>query len=333
VGDALGAPVEFQSLHQIRAGLDEPGAGVRTYTLAYGRLGAITDDTQMTLFTAEGLLRAQNRQIRNGLGAPEGAVFRAYQRWLGTQMTAGPPPRPNGWLAGLPELYDRRAPGNTCLSALRTGRMGRPDRPINNSKGCGGVMRVAPVALAPVWDPWELGCAVAATTHTHPLGFLSSGALALILSELMSGASIARAVDKAVARLKKEPEGGPLLGLVEAAMYAAEIGEQSPRQVEALGEGWVAEEALAIGVYCAAVVDDFTDGVALAVTHGGDSDSTGSIAGQLLGTHLGIDAIPASLLDALELKDVIETLCQDIHRHFHTTEFQPDAEDWARYPG
>ena len=333
VGDALGAPVEFHSLAQIEAGLNTPAGGVRAYAEAFGRLGAITDDTQMTLFTAEGLLRAQNRQIRYGLGAPEGAVFRAYLRWLGTQLNSGPPTRPDGWLAGLPGLYERRAPGNTCMSALRAGLMGRPERPINNSKGCGGVMRVAPVGLAPMWDPWDLGCAVAATTHTHPLGFLPAGALALILAELMRGASISKAVECAVARVRKDPRGGLLLDLVDRAMYAAELGERSPQQVAALGEGWVAEEALAIGIYSAAVVDDFTDGVALAVTHGGDSDSTGSIAGQLLGCHLGIQAIPDRLQQDLELREVIERVSQDLYTHFHVPNFEPDQADWACYPG
>jgi ADP-ribosyl-[dinitrogen reductase] hydrolase len=53
VGDALGAPIEFLRLSEIRErfGL----AGLTDYAPAYGKLGAITDDTQMTLFTAERL--------------------------------------------------------------------------------------------------------------------------------------------------------------------------------------------------------------------------------------------------------------------------------------
>lgn len=52
VGDALGAAVEFQSLAEIRSRFGP--AGILDYAPAFGRLGAITDDTQMTLFTAEG---------------------------------------------------------------------------------------------------------------------------------------------------------------------------------------------------------------------------------------------------------------------------------------
>jgi len=51
-GDTLGAPVEFMGLASIRDRFG-PG-GIRGLAPAYGREGgAITDDTQMTLFTAE----------------------------------------------------------------------------------------------------------------------------------------------------------------------------------------------------------------------------------------------------------------------------------------
>ena len=68
MGDALGAPIEFLRLEQIR---ERHGPeGVTGYEEAYGRLGAITDDTQMTLFTAEGFLRAQNSYRKTGYCKP-----------------------------------------------------------------------------------------------------------------------------------------------------------------------------------------------------------------------------------------------------------------------
>lgn len=339
VGDALGAPLEFLDAAAIQSTLrlEKPDpfgpVGLRRYRMAYGRLGAITDDTQMTLFTAEGLLRAHNRQLRNNLGEAPGAVYRAYLRWYASQMHSEPPPRPDGWLAGLRGLYARRAPGSTCLSALRAGVMGTPERPINNSKGCGGVMRAAPVALATRWDPWDLGCRVAAITHTHPSGYLASGALCLILAEILGGGTLATAVDAAIARLRDEALGDEVRTLLERALYMAELGDPSLEHLADLGEGWIAEEALAMGVYCAAVVEDFESGVALAVTHGGDSDSTGSIAGQILGTLHGVGAIPEALLEPLELRSVITTLADDLHAHFAVDDFEPSDADWARYPG
>jgi hypothetical protein len=83
VGDALGAPVEFMSYPEIKRRYGR--GGIRDFAAAYGRVGAITDDTQMTLFTAEGLLRAHNRSIDRGICHPPSVVWRAYQRWLSTQ--------------------------------------------------------------------------------------------------------------------------------------------------------------------------------------------------------------------------------------------------------
>jgi hypothetical protein len=153
VGDALGGPVEFSSLTAIRA--QHGSEGVREMLPAYGRRGAITDDTQMTLFTAEGLLRASARFTDRGICSPPDVVKHAYYRWFWTQgMSVSPElaQLADGWLFGQRELHARRAPGNTCLSALRqhldAQQEGRePSVPLNDSKGCGGVMRVAPVGL------------------------------------------------------------------------------------------------------------------------------------------------------------------------------------------
>src|SRR5699024_6849945 len=58
--------------------------------------------------------------------------------------------------------------------------------------------------------------------------------------------------------------------------------------IHALGEGWVAEEALAIAVFCAVrYQDDFAAAIRAAVNHKGDSDSTGAICGNILGAWLG----------------------------------------------
>ncbi len=339
VGDALGAPLEFLSIEEIAERFPPTRSdpfgplGVRTYHVVSGQPGAITDDTQMTLFTAEGLLRVHNRQLRNQLGQVQRAVHRAYLRWLETQRQHEPPPRPDGWLASLSELYQRREPSNSCLAALRMGIMGSKAAPINNSKDAAGIVRIAPVALAPRWDPWDLGCDVAAVTHTHPLGYLTAGAFALMLSRLLKGDTLTSSADVVLARLRRETGAKPLVILLERAMYLAEIGDPSPEQLATLGAGWSADEALAMGVYCAASVDSLEDGVALAVLHSGNSASTGSIAGSLLGAQFGVADIPEQLLQALEFADLIRDVADDLYLHFQTPDFLPDEADWQRYPG
>ena len=105
-----------------------------------------------------------------------------------------------------------------------------------------------------------------------------------------------------------------------------------------LGQGWVAEEALAIGVYCALTASEFPSAVLSAVNHDGDSDSTGAIAGHLLGALWGQEAIPAGWLDDLELREVIAAVADDLHEfpRWRISEYSPAPDNdriWARYPG
>jgi ADP-ribosyl-[dinitrogen reductase] hydrolase len=328
VGDALGAPVEFLSLPAIRA--KHGPAGILDLDTAYGRVGAITDDTQMTLFTAEGLLRAECRGRNKGICSVPDVVYYAYLRWLHTQGYQWNESRGelDGWLVSVPPLHSQRAPGNTCLSALRSGRPGTLECLANDSKGCGGVMRAAPAGLVGAADPFRLGCEIAAITHGHPSGYLAAGCLSDIVSEIMGGRPLAGAVEHAMSVLATWPRHEECTRAMEAAVRAVRNGP-SAEQVERLGQGWVAEEALAISVYCALVADgDFAAGVRLAVNHGGDSDSTGAIAGNLLGALLGTPAIPVEWLDRLELRSEIETLADDLFTRFRT-----DEEWWHRYPG
>ena len=119
VGDALGAPVEFLSGTQI---LEVFGpSGIQEYAHSFGKLGAITDDTQMTLFTAEGLIRGWVRGSLRGVCHIPSVIALAYHRWLHTSGQSHPLHQGclDGWLSGHPGLFARRAPGPTCLSGLQ----------------------------------------------------------------------------------------------------------------------------------------------------------------------------------------------------------------------
>lgn len=320
VGDALGAAVEFLTLTDIRTAFGPEG--VRGYAPAYGRLGTITDDTQMTLFTAEGLLRGQPRYRETGdLASLVAAIHHAYLRWLRTQGYR--PERTvavaaDGWLYGWRPLHRRRAPGRTCVSALRRGTaLGEPALADNDSKGCGAVMRAAPVGLfAPALGDdvavFALGARSGALTHGHPSGFLSAGHLAVTVAALERGLGLAAALDAADATLAGHRDAGELQAALAAARRLAEAGPPSPEALETLGGGWVGEEALAIAVCCALTAEDFAAGVLRAVNHSGDSDSTGAIAGNLLGAMLGEAAIPAHWLERLELRQEIGQVADDL---------------------
>ncbi|MDO8671593.1 MAG: ADP-ribosylglycohydrolase family protein [Dehalococcoidia bacterium] len=334
VGDALGAPVEFSSLRQIRTRFG--AGGIRDFVPAYGRIGAITDDTQMTMFTAEGLIRADNRLQQKGICHPPSVIHHAYLRWLETQ---GERPRHldkavnDGWLMKIPALHSRRAPGNTCLSALRSGEMGTVERPINDSKGCGGVMRVAPVGLVAA-EPFKMGCELAAITHGHPSGYLSAGFFASVISSITKGNSLESAVAGARDTLLTWPKHEECLNAVDSALRLARTTPPTPENLELLGGGWVGDEALAIALYCAIAASDLESGVIMAVNHGGDSDSTGSMVGNILGALYGKSAIPARWLAQLELRGEIEELASDLYRHFRNDSSSSSMErDGDKYSG
>jgi ADP-ribosylglycohydrolase len=324
LGDALGAPLEFLSLGEIRSRYGRQG--LREFVPAYGRRGAITDDTQMTMFTAEGLLQAYERGRERGIWDPPSMVHAAYLRWLSTQGHTSAHPlfnearRGRGGLLARVELHEQRAPGRTCLSALMGDRMGTIAEPINDSKGCGGIMRIAPVGLA-FPAPFDIGCRIAAITHGHPSGYLAAGVFAEIIARVLAGRDLREGIEEAAALLPTHPGQEECQEAIARAVQAAEAGgEPSAERVEALGEGWVAEESLAIALYCALVARDFRHGIVLAANHSGDSDSTAALTGNLLGVRWGAEALPPEMLGELELREVIEGLAVGLYEATHQTE-------------
>lgn len=315
LGDALGNSVEFSSLAAIRDRFGRDGIVVLDESS-----GQISDDTQMTLFVAEGLIGAVTQHADLAT-----TVYQASLRWLATQSLPGPPELARG-LAAQEWLYARRAPGNACLSGLEARNMGTPGAPANpNSKGCGAVMRSAPFGLIPAHDvrtAFANAAACATQTHGHPSGFLSAGALAGLIRLLYGGTRIADALPQVLELLAEHDGHEEVSAALNQAIRAAESGPApSAEVVETLGQGWVAEEALAIGVYCALVYEPnrrgeptwaLRDAIRLAVNHSGDSDSTGSICGNIMGVIFGQYALPRKFfLDELEGRDQIIALADE----------------------
>lgn len=320
IGDALGYPIEFMSAEHIyhRYGPD----GLTDYLLTDG-IAQISDDTQMTLFTADALLCAQKRfpQLPPDEHILLPYIFHCYQDWFLTQTQEFPladNTTTYSSLIHIPELFARRSPGTTCMEALRSGQKGTIEHPINDSKGCGGIMRVAPIGLyayhttLPKPAVALLGAKAAAITHGHELGYIPAAALVYMIAELSSNTSVSiQAAVQGISPLlisifPMTEHLRQLLTLIDQAQMLATMNISPDKAFEVLGQGWVAEETLAIAIYCALKYsDNFEKGVLAAVNHSGDSDSTGSITGQILGAALGFEAIPKKFIDVLELKEVI----------------------------
>ncbi len=304
LGDALGYAVEFDSLHVIRARFG--ATGITEPVFQDGKM-VVSDDTQMTLFTLEGLLRS----LDSGCSFTESCVEsirRAYLEWLTTQSghAVGQVGPDSGWLVTQKEMHVRRAPGNTCMAALRAGGGGTMSAPINDSKGCGGVMRVAPLGLIPKrFEPaaaFQLGAQAAALTHGHASGYLSAGMMASTIGFLSGGAELSSAIGQSCRILEVyEGHGETLRAVKRAVALAGGPLKDHATAIAKLGGGWVGEEALSIAVYAVLSAETFVDAVRIAANHSGDSDSTASIAGQLWGARNGIDNMPHNWICALDV--------------------------------
>ena len=338
VGDALGYPVEFENEESIFHTYGDDG--ITEYELdPETNKALISDDTQMTLFTANGLLAGESSgKMWRTHWKPRNAVASAYRDWLATQKYASHGITPEEdeidnntcWLCYVPELYAWRAPGHTCLTALekRGSEIDKIDdfiaSPINESKGCGGVMRVAPLALKfhgnVRWLAAE-AAQIAAITHSHSLGYIPAAMLVYIINRIaypekeLTLSEIITEARNAIGDMYSEDENiGYFLELIDRAIELADNNETDLDNIHQLGQGWVGEEALAISIYCSLkYTEDFSKAITVAVNHNGDSDSTGAITGNIVGAWVGFDRIEEKWKADLELYDVIMELANDLY--------------------
>lgn len=320
-GDALGYPVEFLGYDNI---VEKYGnSGITKFKL-YKNKALISDDTQMTLFTAGGLLSATEcAKVYGIFKSDEKYIYESYQDWYHTQYSNSDDYKPHNWLYDIEDLHSRRAPGITCTSSLEGRIMGTLKNRINNSNGCGGVMRVAPIGLYLTTDRMDLeqiflfGGKVAALTHGGDNAIIPACVFTYIINQIIySRKSLETIITESLSLVEKnfkKNSSDYFLLLMNEAIELSKNDKDDYKNIRRLGLGWHGHEALAISTYCALKYqDDFEKGIIAAVNHDGDSDSTGSITGNILGAYLGIDKIPNYYIDKLELKDVILTMATDL---------------------
>ena len=332
-GDALGYAIEFMGEKSIFAEYGRDG--IQSYDHVGNGKALISDDTQMTLFTAAGLLAWK----AYGENSARDYVRQAYIDWLITQMSdyecrdmIEDYERKISWLSDVEELYSQRAPGNTCMSSLIN--LVKSQKKIddyikdkrNDSKGCGGIMRTAPIAL--MFEDTEQAdleaAQMSAITHCNSLGYMPSAVMAHIINKLVysqNGQSLKEIVLEAkntVAEMFREDKNiGHLEDIIDRAVELSENNGDDLENIHKIGEGWVAEETLGIALYCCLKYeDDFSKALIVSVNHRGDSDSTGAVTGNILGALTGFEKIGDKWKNRLELTEVIDELSEDICSSF-----------------
>lgn len=329
VGDALGYEVEFMNLAAIRKRFGKKG--ITRYVL-HGDVAQFSDDTQMTLFTLEGLM---NGVIATKAGKPETIlqyINDAYLNWYRTQ-TEPMKPQPDSWLSNIDTLWARRAPGMTCMGALENIANGFDVD--NNSKGCGGVMRVAPIGIFNAThrhiynytNTAHLAGWSAELTHKHIASTFAAALLATTVMNCIGDEIVDRMqfffiVTGCLVMMREyfpdhDEEWQKFDKFIRRALELGKSDVAEDAAIRELGEGWVGDEAIAIAIFSVMRhIDSFENCIVCAVNHDGDSDSTGAIAGNIIGSILGYSAIPSYYLEHLEIEPILvsaaDDLCADV---------------------
>lgn len=190
-------------------------------------------------------------------------------------------------------------------------------------------MRAAPLGLhgnADYEDIKQLdmcGAELSAITHGHSLGYMPSALLTHILNRIVYPTNnktelkdiISEARDTVQALFKTDSHIDELTAIINKAVVFSENDSDDSENIKQIGEGWVAEETLAIAIYCSLrYQNNFSNGIIAAVNHSGDSDSTGAVTGNILGALLGYENIEEKWTKRLELHDVISEIAEDLWR-------------------
>ena len=239
VCDAVGDPFEFKRAWEFTP----------EQILNYARNEKlyITDDTQMALFLTEGVIANLN-----GLEAHQ-AYSSAFVDWYYTQE---PKRAPNEYMQGLltfPEMYNIQSPGRTCLNACND--LLYNETVVNDSKGCGSVMRLLPMVLYRDLNLMvKNGITSALVTHKH--------------QENIEAATLLLAT---------------YYGAIHTGEIAVDHGFIHCDSIADIGEGWTAMEAVQMAIWAVANSRNFDELLVKSIHHSGDSDSVAAIAGSIWG--------------------------------------------------
>jgi len=292
-------------------------ADARGYDVFEGGKNLISDNTQLSIFTVDGVIWADTRAKRKGIYAYVPCLFYSYQKWYYTQ-TGGLSDKDyefilHGEVLHHDELFARRGEGVTSLNALASSiknSYGTIENRINNLNRPGCVIRTAPIGLYFADDPdmaFRIGCESAALTHGHTQAIMSAGYMAALIAYLVQGRELAEAAAGALVKLDESGFSDPLPGdLIRRAIDLAKT-EKVPRQaIESIGEGWIAPETAAIATYLAfRFENDFEAAIGAARDFVGNTDGVPPAVGNIVGCIVGSLEIPADWIIDLELAGLI----------------------------
>ena len=320
-GDALGYPVEHKVHSQIVSIYGENG--IQKMEVSDTGEALITDDTQMTIYTAQGLIHAAENNC--GFSETVSEVHKSYLRWIGSllhneleiaQLYQSLYPGKDLLYNNLLEkeenagLASKMCRGGSTFTALLSGNKYSPSNPATEGVRCGTTMRSAPIALYCYQNPelaFSLACECAALTHGHRSAYLSAGVMCMLMSYLLSGMEMREAIDTTLAYLEKQDNSSSLLGVLRKGIALAESPCPKPvEDIQKIGLGWRADENLAIVLYCCVRFGkNIRDALIACVNHDGDSDSVAAVCGNVMGAYVGREGLPEEYVNCVQFKDLL----------------------------
>ncbi|MFF3615049.1 ADP-ribosylglycohydrolase family protein [Streptomyces sp. NPDC002580] len=320
--------------------------------------------TQLACFTAEGAVRAWVRGDHRSLSyAPVTAVWHAYCRWATLQglpaqrWGSGDQMWPDGWLAQVPALAERRGSAPATVAALAKGVRGPVERPTT-SRGCHALTRTLPVAVlgsAHGFEPAaDTARAIAALTHGDPAAHTATAQAVVLAQHCLTGPTevdaspggrtrVRQALREGLSALRTM-DAGPASGELDRLTAVLEESAAHPADAERLAKlapDATAPSALLGGVYVAASFPE-RDRTAAALSFAAgapDGDSVACVAGALLGAAHGAEALPVDVVSRHELAWVLDTLARDLVAQLTDAPSGSEYEggwdpNWRdRYPG
>lgn len=322
LGDSFGLPVECLSLDEIHSRYGEKGINEFEIDKETGK-NIVSDDTQMTLFTLEGLILSDGLPIEKRVEI----MRESYWRWFNTQFGPGAIDgniAEQGELWKNEELYVMRSPGHACIDSLRSEGIGDIEHPINDSMGNGTVMRSAPFGFLIHESPeyiLELSCRCAAITHGNPIAQIAAGKFSLMIYYILKGLDVFQSELESVyyqsdflRRYYSKNDLEYVGRRMFAGSRAAKIPNNKPHlrksELSILGEGWTAAEALGLAIYCVLSSNDLGEVFMKAANRDGDSDTIASIAGNLYGAMHIVDSTDETLQFQNEIISLTNRLYQ-----------------------
>lgn len=301
VGDALGVPVEFLDRETVQR---NPVTGLRGFGTHHQPPGTWSDDSSLLLCTVESLAACGRYDAAD--------LARRFVRW-----------ESENWWTPHGTVFDI---GGTTAQALSRLAAGAPPEEAGSadvySNGNGSLMRIIPLALwladrAPETLA-EYATRGSSLTHRHPRSQMACALYCLLVRELLCSAAPAEAL--AGARRT-------FANLLQESLFAAERQHFRRLETGALGDcperdirssGYVID-TLEASIWCLLTSASFEETVLKAVNLGGDTDTTGTVAGGLAGACYGLQAIPAAWRQALARHDDIASLFTHFLSQFPTS--------------